>query len=142
MNELNQNMGNPVPQTTQNTVTNNTIIASKVKGTKGWLKFLGIFSIVIGAIYALTIIGIVIAWLPIWLGVILVQAASRADEYLHGNESSFIEYLDKIKQYFTISGVIAIIGLIGMAIWLIVFIIIIATGGIYSLSSMFNNTSY
>ncbi|NIW79677.1 MAG: hypothetical protein GWN16_09545, partial [Calditrichae bacterium] len=43
-----------------------------------WLKFLGIVSIISGAVVAITIVGIIIAWLPIWLGVLLFQAGDRA----------------------------------------------------------------
>jgi len=41
----------------------------------GWLKFVGIVTIVSGALAALSVIGIVFAWIPIWLGVLLMQAA-------------------------------------------------------------------
>ena len=37
----------------------------------GWLKFLGIILIIAGGLYALTLVGIIIAWLPIWLGILI-----------------------------------------------------------------------
>src|SRR5690606_18391985 len=46
---------------------------------KLWLKVLAVAMIFTGAIQALTIIGILWAWLPIWLGVLLFQAAGAAE---------------------------------------------------------------
>ena len=48
--------------------------------SKGWLKLLGAVAIIIGGIHALSIIGIVIAWLYIWVGILLWQAGERAVE--------------------------------------------------------------
>ena len=41
------------------------IVAEKLRSMKGWLKFLGILTIIAGALQVLTIVGIVFAWLPI-----------------------------------------------------------------------------
>ena len=38
---------------------------------RGWMKFLGIVMVIAGIFTAITIVGIIIAWLPIWLGVLL-----------------------------------------------------------------------
>ncbi len=101
-------------------------IAEKVKGMKGWVKFLGIVSIVGGALYALTIIGIIIAWLPIWMGVVLYQAGERADRYLaSGDESVLVEFLGKLNTYFTIMGVLVLVS-IGFSI--IAILIALAVG--------------
>lgn len=43
----------------------------------GWMKFIGVMSIIAGAMQVLSCYGIVIAWLPIWIGVLLVQGADR-----------------------------------------------------------------
>ena len=51
-----------------------------------WLKFLGIVSIVSGALLAFTIIGLIFAWLPIWLGVLLFQAGDRANRAEHSDD--------------------------------------------------------
>ena len=42
--------------------------------SKGWLKFLGVLSILQGIMAAITLVGLVIAWLPIWIGVVLHRA--------------------------------------------------------------------
>jgi len=80
------------------------------KGMKGWLKLLGIVSIIGGTLNALSIIGILWAWVPIWLGVIMVQAGSRAGEYADKGDMASLDGLTgRLKTYFTISGIMLII---------------------------------
>lgn len=80
---------------------------------KLWIKLLGIMSIIYGVISALTIFGLIIAWLPIWIGVTLFQASTAIEEaYLTQNQGAFLKALNKLKTYFTITGVLVLIGLI------------------------------
>ncbi|UCG44227.1 MAG: hypothetical protein JSU73_06385 [candidate division WOR-3 bacterium] len=88
-------------------------IRDNVRGAKGWLKFLGIMSIIGGAVYALTLIGIVVAWLPIWLGVLMYQAGSRAQEFAErGDVGALSAYTAKLKTLFTLMGILTIISLV------------------------------
>jgi hypothetical protein len=105
-------------------------IRTNLRETKGWMKFLGIVAIIAGALEALTIVGIVIAWLPIWIGVLMTQAASRADEFVtKASPADLIEYHSKLKTIFTILGIVAIIGLIAAAIAIIIALIVLIAGG-------------
>lgn len=80
---------------------------------KGWVKLVGVMSILGGALYALTLIGIVIAWLPIWMGVLLFQSASAIElAYLSGDRNAMTRALAKLKTYFVIMGVLTLIGII------------------------------
>ena len=86
--------------------------------TAGWLKFLGIVNIVMGGLAAITIVGIIVAWLPIWIGVLLFQAGSRASELGYsGNPEKLIEMMDKLKTYFVIQGILL---LITIGSWIII----------------------
>lgn len=81
--------------------------------SKGWMKFLGIMSIIQGVVAVFTLIGILIAWLPIWVGVILYQSASTMERaYISGDKGEFYEALGKLKTYFLIQGIITLIGII------------------------------
>jgi len=107
-----------------------------VRGMKGWMKFLGIMNIISGAFSALSIIGIVFAWLPIWLGIILLQAGSRAQEYVdRGDEAALAGFTGKLRTYFTISGVLLIVslglGIISSIVW-----IVLVAGGLVALPSL------
>ncbi len=89
----------------------------EVSGTlfeaNGWMKFLGVLMIVFGVICALTIIGIIICWLPIWVGVLLMKAAKATENaQATGNKQELLTALTKLKTYFMINGIVALISLI------------------------------
>jgi hypothetical protein len=89
--------------------------------SKGWMKFLGVMLIIDGVISIFTIVGILWCWLFIWLGVLLFKAANSVElAQLHGEKMQLIESLRKIKTFFTINGVLMLIGLIFLVIMLIV----------------------
>ena len=50
------------------TVTN---VMQPLHDAAGWMKLIGTLAIIQGVLLALTIVGLIIAWLPIWLGVLL-----------------------------------------------------------------------
>lgn len=77
-----------------------------------WLKILGIVMIVGGALTALSIVGIIVAWLPIWLGVLLVQAGDRAQGMQYStNLNQLLLMLEKLKTYFVVSGVVTVVSI-------------------------------
>ena len=94
------------------------------KGMAGWAKFMGIMTIISGCLQVLTIFGIVIAWLPIWMGVVLTKAGSKAGEYADRGDMASLEAMTgQLKTYFVISGVLIIVSfslalIIGVA-WLV-----------------------
>ncbi|MCK4304647.1 MAG: DUF5362 domain-containing protein [Candidatus Eisenbacteria sp.] len=79
---------------------------------RGWLKFLGVVSIVVGAVQVLSIVGILVAWLYIWLGVLLWQAGDRAGQATLLRDPAMLEqYLQKAKTVFVIAGVTTVVGI-------------------------------
>ena len=94
---------------------NNTVkeISAPIYQAKGWMKLVGVLSIIYGVLSALTVVGIIIAWLPIWMGVILFKSASSIEQaYLTGSKDAAVLSLAKLKTYFTIMGVLTLIGII------------------------------
>jgi len=88
-------------------------LAAPTEATKGWLKFMGIVSIAAGVVTALTLFGILWAWLYIWLGVLLWQAGERADQAAARRDPFMLEqYLLKLKTVITIAGVVVAVGLV------------------------------
>ena len=84
---------------------------------KGWLKLIGVMSIISGGLSALSIVGILWAWLPIWMGVLLFQSASAVEEaYSSGRKDSMTRSLGKLKTYFIITGILTLLGLVGGAL--------------------------
>lgn len=77
-----------------------------------WLKFLGIVTIIGGALSAVSIVGILVAWLPIWLGVLLYQAGDRAQSAKYSNDLNYlVQMIEKLKTYFVINAVVMIIAI-------------------------------
>jgi len=85
----------------------------------GWLRFLGVVAIAAGALAAATIVGIIVAWLYVWIGVLLWQSADRAREaYLRRDPIVLEQLMRKLKTLITIAGVATAlslpVGLIGL----------------------------
>lgn len=84
--------------------------------SKGWMKLLGILAILWGISMALSIVGLIIAWLPIWMGVTLYRAANAADLALvTGDYQDLARALAKLRLFFTVMGVLALLSLLLMA---------------------------
>lgn len=80
---------------------------------KFWMKLLAVMMILSGALQALTIVGILVAWLPIWLGVLLFQAAAAAeDASASGDATVATRATDKLRLFFMIQGILMLIGLV------------------------------
>lgn len=93
--------------------------------TRGWVNFLGIVYIVIGAITAIFIIPII----NIVIGVFLRKAAKGAQTYIqNADPQGLIEYNARLKTYFIITGVLTIIGLAFLVIYIIVLFVVLAAG--------------
>jgi hypothetical protein len=87
----------------------------------GWMKFLAILSFLSGAGMVFGP-GIVICWLPIWLGVVLWKAAAKAQEAAFtGSEADMIGALDQLRFYFKLTAIYRIIMFVVMIVFIIVF---------------------
>ena len=80
---------------------------------RGWMKLAGALVILYGVLTALTIVGLLIAWIPIWMGVLLFQSAKAVEQaHLASDEQAFLLAQLKLKTYFVITGVLALIVLL------------------------------
>ena len=108
-------------------------VSAPLFAAKGWMKFLGVLMIVYGVLMAITVVGIIICWLPIWIGVLLFQTATAMEStQASGSKMELYGAMSKLKTYFTIYGVLALIGII-------VSIIAIFTVGLASLIPFMGN---
>ena len=96
-------------------------INSPLFEVKGWIKLIGIVTIIYGVLLIFTLVGIIICWLPIWLGYLLIKASDAVEAaHMSGDKYRLIEALGRLKTYFQIYGVLILIGLIGMGISLLI----------------------
>jgi hypothetical protein len=87
-------------------------LSAPVYQARGWLKFLGVLSIISGVGAVLSIVGILFAWLPIWMGVLMFQAGSSIDSAgQFGDRFAFLRSLGSLKTYFVLQGVLTLLGI-------------------------------
>ena len=80
---------------------------------KFWMKLLGVMMIISGGLQVLSIIGILWAWVPIWLGVLLFQSAGAAAEAsATGDVAAATRATDKLRLFFMIQGILMLIALL------------------------------
>ncbi len=88
-------------------------LSNPIYQARGWLKFLGVLSIIGGIFQALSVVGIIVAWLPIWMGVLMFQAGSSIDAAGQlGDKFAFLNSLGSLKTYFVLQGILTLIGII------------------------------
>ena len=98
-------------------------VIAPLDAAAGWMKLIGTVSIIYGVLTALTIIGLLFAWLPIWLGILTRKAATQAQlAYASGDENAAIMSTDSLRTIFKIQGIILLIGLIFWAVWVVIII--------------------
>jgi len=84
---------------------------------KGWMKLVGVLAIISGIFTAITIVGLVVAWLPIWMGVLLFQSASAIEQaQMAGDKGAMVQSMNKLKTYFTIMGILTLIWIVFSAL--------------------------
>jgi hypothetical protein len=96
-------------------------ISHLAAGSSTWMKLLGVLSIIQGVFMVFTIWGILICWLPIWIGVILFKAAGDAEVASRGAPTKLVDFLQKINRYFLIQGILALLVIVfGLVILFVV----------------------
>jgi hypothetical protein len=85
-------------------------VYQELSRASGWMKVMGILFIVSSILDAITIVGIIYAWLPIWMGVIVYQAGKAAQmASTNRDETKLVEVFSKIRLYFVISVITLIV---------------------------------
>jgi type IV pilus assembly protein PilA len=84
-------------------------LAATLASSSGWMRFFAIMMYIAGGLYVLTIWGVLIAWAPIWLGVIVWRAATRADAArASGRKEDLNGALDSVRLYYKLMGILSI----------------------------------
>jgi len=108
-------------------------VSAPLFAAKGWMKFLGVLMIIYGVLMAISIVGIIVCWLPIWIGVLLFQSAGAIESaQASGSKMELYGALSKLKTYFTIYGILALIGIV-------FFVIMMFVGGMAALVPFMSN---
>ncbi len=87
-------------------------LSENVARSSGWMKFLGVLTVIQGVLLIFTIWGILICWLPIWLGIILFKAGDDAETASRGAPKRLLDYVVRLNRYFQLQGILALIMII------------------------------
>lgn len=101
----------------------------------GWMKFLGIFTIVLGALTCLGIITAAIGVPMILAGIGLVNASKSLREFKDlNNQFTLNQFFNYLNKFFKINGILAIIYIV-IAVLYIAFLLVFIILSVYSYTS-------
>jgi hypothetical protein len=80
----------------------------------GWMKLLAVLTVASAVVSVIASLwSLLFVWLPIWSSVLLYAAATRVTSANStGSEAELVAALDRLRLYFLITGVVALIGLV------------------------------
>lgn len=84
----------------------------------GWMRFVGVMTIVVGALYTASCFGILWGVLMIIGGVALLGARTALDG-ITGVPPNFVPFLEKLNTFFLVTGIMYIVMIIGTVLMLI-----------------------
>jgi hypothetical protein len=78
-------------------------LAAVVAAGSVWMKLLAVAMFLLALLLSISIVGLIVAWLPLWQGINLWGAANLAQQAVYtGSEHDLQQSLDKIRRSFTI----------------------------------------
>ena len=97
-------------------------LATPLFTAQRWIKLFGWMMIGNGILTIFSGWGILICWLPIWMGVLLLKAGSAmAVAGRTGDRAQFLAAQEKLKTFFTVNGILMLVGIILTTIMMLVF---------------------
>ncbi len=91
------------------------------------MRFVGIFYIIIGAFYCLSVIGLILGIPIIFMGLRIREAADYFNLYLAGNDINLLfQAFEKQERFFFINKVLIIIGIVVFVLMIIIYIALFA----------------
>jgi len=121
------NVGRPARGSNQELVQE---LAARFAGAHFWLKFLAVLQFAYAALYVVVSfgLGLVFAWIPIWLSILMWKAANRNKEALMtGNAGSLSDALGSLKTIAMLIGILTMVGII-LTIGMILLMLVIGVG--------------
>jgi hypothetical protein len=107
-------------------------VAEPLYNVKNWMRLVGVLTISLGVLISLTVVGIVVGWIPILAGIALFQSASKVEEaVITGKGSNLTDALEKLGFYIKMTAVIRLLffGLLFFATLAIIAMVGLARSG-------------
>jgi len=104
---------------------NNFILYSIIDTLSGWMKFIGIYTIVTGAITCIGIITAAIGVPLIFAGIALTKGSKSIKSYKEYNSPYILaDLFTSMNKYFKIQGILALVGIVLSIIFIVFFLFI------------------
>ncbi|WPL15396.1 hypothetical protein Thiowin_00292 [Thiorhodovibrio winogradskyi] len=88
-------------------------LVGPLANARGWMKFAGVLLMIQGGLTALSIVGILVAWIPIWMGLLLYKASELIGEAERlGSEVALQGALERLATYFKMLGILLLLALV------------------------------
>ncbi len=113
---------------------NNFIMNSMIDSLSGWMKFMGIYTIIMGAISCIGIITAALGVPLIFSGIALNKGSDNIKNYKQSNNPHVLnEVFTSLNKYFKIQGILTIVGIVLSVIYFIfiIFLIVYSSNRIY-----------
>jgi hypothetical protein len=106
---------------------NSLMLHSIIDSLSGWMKFIGIFTIVIGSITCIGVISAAIGIPLIFAGIALIKGSKSIKNYKqYSSPYTLHEVFTSLNKYFKIQGILAIMGIVLFAIYIVVILFVLA----------------
>ena len=103
-----------------------TQLLAPLYAVKGWITFLGVMFIIYGAFQCLSIIGAVIGWIPIWIGIKLNRTADLITQSRESsNDSIAMAATEELGSALKILGIFCLVSLIVIVLMILGYIVFI-----------------
>jgi len=114
---------------------NTAAIVQPLYEAKGWIRLIGLFHFITGIIACCFIFPAITAWIPIWIGHLLIRAEkSLKAGYENGNEAEIKDAMETLALSAKIFGIVTLISLIinvlAICLGILYFIFIICVIGV------------
>ncbi len=97
-------------------------LAAPLFQAKRWIKLFGWMLIGNGVLTIFSGWGILVCWIPIWMGLLLIKVGKAMDlAGRNGDRSQFILAQQKLKTFFTVNGILLAVGIVLTTVMLLVF---------------------
>lgn len=116
-------------------------VSSNLKTMASWMKFMAVVMFVFGGLYALSLVGLIVAWFPILVGYWLYRGANKVNIFVNNDQEALDDAVKMLKYYFMANGIAMIIsvvlGILYVIIMIGVFVAAAATGGSMPFEDLF-----
>ncbi|MEL6181019.1 MAG: DUF5362 family protein [Myxococcota bacterium] len=94
----------------------------KAQSLQFWLKFFGVFNMLAGGFYCLSIVGILVGWIPILIGYLLYTSGDSMERFAANNDIMALEEsISSMRLFWMASGILTIAS---MVIGLLSFVVV------------------